>query len=283
MASNTEFSLIEQDISKSPHKFIAFKHHSDHDSSFLETVKSCLKAWRITADAYKNISDTGFKSDNIDKVLPLLNELGKSRLPQTPVEDKNITRCPFITDVTEIVSMGLIKSQFNNVVLPYPRVLHKELKGTQHKGIDLLGYIETQNGHILLIIEIMASVENNYPASTVRDHLKQILDHTLKGNNERLLRELEYIHDETDDSHKDIINGFLVALCGKEFNNKEDVLAVPVMVRPVNKWNNDDWKPFLTATQEFEQAEVPSTVCYYAIECDCNFSELLNRIKTRAV
>jgi len=172
-----------------------------------------------------------------------------------------------------------IRDQFRDIVIPYPRVLHKELKGNQHKGIDLLGYIDTQNGHILLIIEIMASVDDNYPASTVRDHLKQLLDDTLKGDNERLIKELEYIHDEADAEYKDVINGFLVAIIGRQFNNKDDVLAVPVMVRPVNKWNNDDWKPFLTNTEEFEKASIPSTVCYYAIEC----SELLNRIKSGAV
>lgn len=129
----------------------------------------------------------------------------------------------------------------------------------------------------------MASVDDNYPASTVRDHLKQLLDDTLKGDNERLIKELEYIHDEADAEYKDVINGFLVAIIGRQFNNKDDVLAVPVMVRPVNKWNNDDWKPFLTNTEEFEKASIPSTVCYYAIECDCSFSELLNRIKSGAV
>lgn len=280
MTRNKEFSLIEKDETKSPHKFIAFKYHTDDEDSFKLTAEACLKAWRITAEVYKNsINETGFKSEHISSIITSLNALGSSRLPETPLENNNITKSPYITDITEIISMNLISSQLNDIIIPYPRVLHKEAKGNQHKGIDLIGYIETENGHILLIIEVMASVENNYPAATVKDHLKQLMDSTLKDNNDRLIKELEYIHDEADNIYKDIINGFLVAIYGNELNNKNDVLAVPVMVRPTNKWNKNDWQPFLVATQEFEQANIPSTVCYYAIECDCNFSELLDHIK----
>lgn len=280
MTKDKEFSLIEKNETKSPHKFIAFKYHTDDEDSFSETAQTCLQAWRITADIYKNkIVDTDFKDDNISDVVTALNALGRSRLPETPIEDSDITKNPYITDITEIISMNLIGKEFSDITIPYPRVLHKEAVGNQHKGIDLIGYIETQAGHILLIIEVMASVEDKYPAATVRQHFTQLMDQTLKNNNDRLIKELVYIHDEADDSFKDIINGFLVATYTKEFNNKEDVLAVPVMVRPINKWHNNDWKPFLTATQEFEQANIPSTVCYYAIECDCNFSELLDHIK----
>lgn len=137
------------------------------------------------------MSDTGFDSKGL---MPKLNELGKKCLPVTPAEDNNITKNPFVTDVTELLAIKLIRNQNNGVVFPYPRVFHKELKGNQHKGID-------------------------------------------------------------------------------------DVWAVPVLVRPTNMWNSDDWKPFLSVTKQFEGAKIPSTVHYYAIECDCKFSELIDCIK----
>lgn len=279
----SEFSIIEEEMTKYPHKFIAFKHNSAHDESWKKTVERCLSSWRLNAKVYRTVSETGFSTENFDQCIPILNDLGTKRLPSTPKEDKDITKNPFITDITEILTMKLIEHQHEGIVFPYPRVLHKELTGNQHKGIDLLGYIQTPNGHTLLIAEVMASVDQKYPATTVREHLTQLLDDTLnKGKPERLVKELEYVHDESDEVHKDVLNNFLIALFTNDIKNKEDILAVPVLVRPISKWHRDDWEPFLKVTDKFETAAIPSTLNYYAIECDCTFSELLDRVKGTA-
>jgi hypothetical protein len=280
MVVKKEFSLLENNTSLLPHKFIAFNHNPD-EVILREIAEQCIEAWRMNMAVYRSFSDTGFSPSQIK---PLLNELGKNRLPKTPPNDKNITKNPYITDITEILSLRLIREQHENVIFPYPRIFHKELRGNQHKGIDLIGYIKTPAGHILLIMEVMASVESQHPAGTVRDHLKQLLNKTLDSNDlGRLINELEYIHDESGDEHKDVINGFLTALLNGKFNNKEDVWAVPVLVRPINLWDNKDWFPFMKASKKFEDAKIPSTVYYYALECNCTFDKLFDSVKNAAV
>ncbi|MEA1960697.1 MAG: hypothetical protein U9N81_05355 [Bacillota bacterium] len=280
MVVKKEFSLLENNTSLLPHRFIAFNHNPD-EVNLREIAEQCLEAWRINMAVYRSISDTGFSTSQIK---PLLNELGEKRLPKTPPNDKNITKNPYITDVTEILSLRLIKEQHENAVFPYPRIFHKELRGNQHKGIDLIGYIKTPAGHILLIMEVMASVESHHPAGTVRDHLKQLLDNTLDSNDlGRLINELEYIHDEAGEEHRNVINGFLTALLNGQINNKEDVWALPVLIRPINLWAKEDWLPFMKATKKFEDAKIPSTVYYYALECNCTFDKLFDLIKNAAV
>lgn len=282
MVVKNEFSLLEKDNSLLPHKFIAFKNNSD-EVNMREIAKQCLDAWRINMAVYRSFSDTdtGFSTSHIK---PLLNKLGKKRLPATPPNDHNITRNPYITDITEILSLRLIQDQHQDVVFPYPRVFHKELRGNQHHGIDLIGYFKTPDGHILLIVEVMASIESQHPASTVRDHLKQLLDNTLDSDDlGRLIDELEYLHDESGEEHKDIINGFLSAIINGQFNNKEDVWAVSVLVRPLNLWDKKDWRPFIKAIKKFEKAKIPSTVYYYALECNCSFDKLFDLVKNAAV
>jgi|BioPla2DNA2_1021312.scaffolds.fasta_scaffold44445_2 hypothetical protein len=280
MAAKKEFSLLLEDYSLMPHRFVAFKNNPNQDN-LREIAKQCVEAWRMNMAVYTSFSDTGFSTSQIK---PLLNELGKKRLPPTPLNDENITRNPYVTDITEILSLRLVQDQHKDVVFPCPRVFHKELRGNQHKGIDLIGYIKTPAGHILLIMEVMASIELQHPAGTVREHLKQILDNTLDSNDPvRLINELEYIHDEAGDEHKYVINGFLTALLNGQFNNKEDVWAVPVLVRPINLWDKKDWLPFMKATNKFEDAKIPSTVYHYALECNCTFDKLFDLIKNAAV
>lgn len=279
MSNKKEFMLLQKDFSKLPHKFACFKYNSKYEQQWKHMVKRCLQSWRLTANVYR-LENTGFDKSNISFIL---NKLGKERLPETPIEDENITKNPYITDIVEILSMKLIENQHSDVVFPYPRVLHKELEGNQHKGIDLLGYVNGNSGYILVVVEVMASVQDKYPADTVRDHLKQILDQTLADEkSNRLLKELEYIHDEAENEHKDILNNFLFDIHHNLLNSKDRVWAIPILVRPKNKWRNGEWDPFISKTKHFEKAAIPSTLFYYAIKCDCSFSELMDKVKKSA-
>jgi hypothetical protein len=109
--------------------------------------------------------------------------------------------------------------------------LHKGSINSQHRGIDLLAYLEDEGNFSLYVIEVMASVENNHPPQTVRDHYNQLFSDTLNQDDfSRLLKELQTIHGEAADDHdKDVLNGFIAVLLAGKLNNNQDVVAVPGM------------------------------------------------------
>ncbi len=267
-----------EDNSKTPHQFAVFQYDHDHVPTWEEIVQDCLKAWKLTAPAYRDISETGFSGDDISLIL---NSRGLQRLPETPLENNKITRNPYITDITEIISMKLVKQLRPNSVFPYPRVLHKERPGIQHHGIDILGYEEGPDGFTLLIVEVMASVQNSTPPSTVREHYEQLFDTLNPTSPDRLIEDLAYIHDEcSDDNDKNILNGFLIAAEMGQLRDRDGQVAIPILIRPVGLWAQGDWSPFFNKTTEFESANIPALVSFFVVQSNCSFSDLMNKVKS---
>jgi hypothetical protein len=263
-----------------PHGFKAYRYQKEDRKCWQAIVDGCLVSWRIKAEAfYENVAETGFKKTDLDKIL---NSYGRGRLPSTPVEDSQVTKNPAITDMTEVLASQALKWKEKELIFPYPRVLHKENYKLQHHGIDLIGYKKNSNEFILYIIEIMSSVENKHPPSTVTDHLKQILPNTLDADKpERLLNDLQTLHDESSDDHKDILNGFIIATLAGSFSS-DSVRAVPVLIRRFDEFHKNDWKPFIQNIRLFEKAKIPSRLLFIAVECHESFSGLLDLIKKSA-
>lgn len=280
-ASRDPFKTIAENRSRVPHRFKAYRYDRTHGDCWREVVQGCLESWRIKADAfYERISETGFKPIGLDR---MLNNYGRTQLPPTPLEDHTVTKEPAITDMTEVLALRVLKWKEQELVLPYPRVLHKESFQLQHHGIDALGYSEDSEGYTLYVIEVMASVENNHPPATVKQHLNQILPETLDAPvPERLLRDLQTVHDESSDEHKNILNGFMIATLDGTLSSTGSVMATPVLIRRHGEFHEDDWAPFLKGTVSFEQARIPSTVCFVSVECHDSFSGMLDLIKQTA-
>lgn len=276
-----EFLEMPDSVEKTPHKFRAFSHCSDHSVTWPELVEECLTAWRLKADAFRDISATGFTGSGIATAL---NELGNLLLPMTPPEDELITRNPYITDLTEILATRMLRAKRPGIRLPHPRVLHKEARGQQHKGIDLIGFEKDDGRYVLLVIEVMSSVDDDHPPTTVSEHYNQIIDTLNESPPLRLLGDLAYVHDEcTAESDKSVINGLIAALFNGSRRNLGDTVAIPVLVRPKGLWDTEDWKPFLQKAVLMEGAQIPGVVWFAGIECDCNFSGLLDHVKATAL
>jgi hypothetical protein len=161
--------------------------------------------------------------------------------------------------------------------------LHKESFPLQHHGIDALGYESTPEGYSLYVVEIMASVEHNHPPTTVKDHLTQILDSTLNvPRSPRLLQDLQTVHDEANDQHKDVLNGFITIVMDGTISSENSVVAVPLLVKRFNEHDPKDWNPFAGKTQAFEQAAIPSRILFLTLECHDSFSGMLDLIKQTA-
>ena len=276
------FNLIKENTSYPPHRFRAYRYDRSNGDCWRAVVDGFLKARKLAAPAfYGNITDTGFRKIELDKYL---NAFGKDRLPPTPPEDSNITKDPAITDMTEVLSLEALKWSESGLVLPYPRVLHKESYTLQHHGIDSLGYTEQNGEYTLYIIEVMASVDSNHPPQTVKDHLKQLLPDTINAPSlDRLLKDLQTVHDESkDDKDRNVLNGFIVAALNGSLSRNQAVIASPVLIRRFNEFDKNDWKPFIDGKSEFEQATISSTVLFIAVECHKTFSGLLDLIKQTA-
>lgn len=276
--SSSPFALLESDSSHGSHLFEAYRYDSSSDEHWSEVVSGCLRCWKITAQAfYERIPETGFQKLGL---IGILNAHGTAQLPPTPAEDANVTKVPAITDLTEVLALRLLQWKRSSIVLPYPRVLHKEVFTLQHHGVDALGYEPTTNGYVLYVIEIMASADLDHPPTTVSNHLRQLLDSTLNvEQSPRLLRDLQTVHDESADSHKDILNGFITVVLEGSFSDSGSVVAMPLLVRRFREHGAADWTPFINKTCTFEQAIIPSKVLFLSVECHASFSGLLNLVK----
>lgn len=250
-----------------------------NDSLLKSLAEHCIKAWRLEASAFwELITPTGFQTAEIQK----LTQQACAMLPNTPADNKDITKSPYITDLTEMLCVEFVKEFKRDLVMPFPRVFHKELSNNQHKGIDIIGY-ETVNGqHKLYIIEIMASVEAKSPPGTEKEHFTQLHKNTLNDKDKkRLMKELTYIHDESDQIHKDILNGFIVKLLQNDINDTELNQAVSMLVRPAGKNQNTDFDTFKKKASNFSSAHVKATVSCFGLNCNVTFAELMNKVKTK--
>ena len=277
------FRLIASDPSRTPHRFEAYRYDRAHQDCWRALVRDCLAAWRLNAEAfYAQVEQTGF-SRMRSGLQTVLNERGRSQLPGTPAEDGRVTRDPAITDLTEVLAIRVLEQAVPDLVLPYPRVLHKESYPLQHHGIDLLGYRKENGEHLLYVIEVMASAQDAHPPQTVRDHRRQLLEETLNAPDaKRLLRDLQFVHDEADGTHRSVLNGFIIALLDTSGNNGHAVVAGAVLVVRTNCFDQKDWGPFSEHTKLFEQARIPSSVLFICIECHESFSGLLDLVKATA-
>jgi hypothetical protein len=160
-------------------------------------------------------------------------------------------------------------------------VLHKEARGLQHHGVDLVGYEVDGDLVTLVLVEIMASVAAGHPPSTVRQHRDQLLVETLRPvPPERLLDDLSLIHDECgSEAEKTIINGLIVAVADGSLAASGPQAAVAVLIRPLEMFDASDWRPFQEATGDFEAASIPANVDFAAVECDQTLTDLMDRVK----
>ncbi len=261
-----------------PLRFVWLLHDHTEPNSWGQVVDRCLQAWRITAPAFFTVENTGFKSSLVRR----LNQFGLDRLPPPVAPGETSTRNPAVTDITEIIALQALEHQEPGLIFPYPRVLHKELGHVQHHGIDVLGYIRRDDSSCeLVIVEVGASESSDHPPDTVADHREQLLDKTLNGRgHERLVRDLSAVHDECEEAaSRDVLNTFLVYInYGQLFIS----WAAPVLVRPFGLFDEKDWGPFRTHTDDFERASLPARVWFTAVECSLSFPQLLEAVR-RAV
>ena len=173
-----------------------------------------------------------------------------------------------------MLALRFLRWKNGHIVLPYPRVLHKEVFPLQHHGIDALGYESTINGYFLYIIEVMASIDQNHPPTTVKDHLSQILDETLNiPASPRLLKDLQTVHDEATEQHKDILNGFITADMDCTISNGNSVIATPLLVKRFNEYDTKDWAPFLDKYNRSSRQPSASRSCSLLLSAMTPFRE----------
>ncbi len=280
LTDHPAFAVIGQDLSKRPHLFAAFRYAPPPgDETWIRITQSCLQSWRLTAAAYvARVEETGFKGGDCVR---RLNDAGAARLPDTPLEDSNVTKNRHVTDMTEVLALVALDELAGPVTFPYPGVLHHDAKDAQHRGIDLIGYIQKDQEYALLISEVMATnqARRGTPA-TVRDHHRQLLQQTVDQEGlGRLLYSLSAVHDEAPESQQQVLNAFIAAAISGSLKTEGAVIASPVLVRKNGRFSSADWKPFLDGVNAFEGARVPSTVVFLAIEACDTFSGWLDAAK----
>ncbi len=281
LSDHPAFAVIGQDMGKSPHVFAAFRYAPPAaDETWTRITQSCLAAWRLTAAAYVDrVEETGFKGCDLVR---RLNAAGAASLPPTPSENKDVTKDRHVTDVTEVLALVALDELAGPVTFPYPGVLHHDAENAQHRGIDLVGYVEEEGEYALLIAEVMATTQKaGRTPSTVRDHYAQLLQQTVDQEGlGRLLYSLRAVHDEASEPQQQVLNAFITAALDGSLKTAGAVLASPVLIRKNGQFSEVDWKPFLDGVDAFQGARAPATVVFIAIEACDSYSEWLDSVKT---
>lgn len=213
----------------------------------------------------------------------MLNSFGIDRLPETPKQDSDCARHPVVTDVTEVLVVRFFGESRPHVVLPRPRVFHKELPHLQHHGLDLVGYVPDGSAvPDLFLIEVMATVSGNHPPDVVAQKRDQLLRDTLdEQKHVRLMREFAWLHAESGETARDALNLLILELQAGRLGKSSRVFATPVLVSQAEKFDISDWTPFQAATERFEKASIPAAISFLALCPTCSFVDLVDGIKAR--
>lgn len=275
--------LNNNNTDKAPHRFELYGYNQQHAGCWESVVNGCLESWKLIAEAfYERMEETGFQKIGLGGHL---NAHGAARLPPTPPEDNNVTRVPCITDLTEVLAVQFLRYIEPDLILPCPRVLHKEAFPLQHHGIDIIGYRKIGSGYVLYVAEVKATVETESPPSAAYKLVKQLYDETLNQIPvTRLLDDICYVHAECrEQNEKDVINGFISAILSGAIRQPGSVIACPIVVKRTGEAIQSDTTPFLTKLNDFENAHIPSTIFFSTIECHETFSGLLDLVKGSAI
>ncbi len=272
------FSVVEVNVARPPHRFRAYSFEPKHLACCRQVSEGCLRAWQLTAEAYvQRIPETGFRSGSLSAYL---NAFGRSKVPPMPTPG-NITKYPPFTDLSEVLGIELLTEVEPDIVIPVPRVAHKESPPLQHHGIDVIGFRQiSAQDYALYVIEVMASEEDIHPPSTVRDHKKQLYEETLnQGSLERLRQDLGFVHAECEEKFKPVLNGFIALLIRDRSQLSQGAVATAVLVRPSGMFDRKDWSPFLDSAEDFESAVVNSHILFLALRCETDFTELFRLVR----
>lgn len=273
------FTQSHVDASKAPHEFTAYDFESTSRANIEALARGCLRAWGLDAPANDAVLDqTGFPTD---RIIPMLNSFGIARLPPTPPPGAGAMRSPVVTDVTEVLAVLLFSQKLPEVILPRPRVFHKPLPHIQHPGIDLVGYTRSGSGETkVFVVEVMATDSPLHPPDVVRQKRTQLLGETLGDENAtRLMREFAWLHAESTNGDREVLNGLIIALQLRTLGTACSVVAVPFLVSKSGLFDPADWGPFLDSPEAFERAHIPSKVSFIAVCPRCDPLELVKSVK----
>ena len=210
----------------------------------LPVIKSIYKPLTPT-DISEALQNTNFSDSNFKTTLDLIPNRYNGPQPQFDVRR---------SDFAEIIARITLQDLFQTKI-PFDNIKMRERSDKSARGIDIIGYEQSNDSKMQLIIcEVKLSTEVSPPqiVDQAEDSLSKQIKKHLENKEETQKRLLEIYNKSTEPTQKQI----LLKIIGMLITSNTDlsIVACPFLVRERKLYKKTDFGSFLTNQQQFNPA-----------------------------
>jgi hypothetical protein len=221
----------------------------------------------MAADGLEGLADAALIAELVETMTRAsIPEKGQAGVPAS----LDVTR----SELAEVLAMELAVSQFKTLV-PAPRVAHKEIPQLASRGMDLIGFEESDTLR-LVVGETKASDEDASPPGVVEGQKTSLREQLLSSiaDTDRLLSELSWcLKHSAEDHHSMIIRAALMLVV-----SSLEFVVFPVLVRSEAVNRPGDCGSFRETPQDF----APAAVRFCVIRLPGPVDEIAGSVYSRA-
>lgn len=206
-------------------------------------------------DILNALQNTNFSDLNFKSKLDLIPEKYNGSLPQFDIRR---------SDFAEIIARITLQDLFQTKI-PFDNIKMRERSDKSARGIDIIGYEQSNDNKMQLIIcEVKLSTEASPPqiVDQTEDSLNKQIKKHLENKEETTKRLLELYNKITDQTQKQILIKIIMMLITS--NEDLSIVACPFLVRERRLYEKTDFGSFLTNQQQFSPATLRFIiVCFH--------------------
>ena len=183
------------------------------------------------------------------------------------------------SDFAEIIARITLQDLFQTKI-PFDNIKMRERSDKSARGIDIVGYEQSNDGKMQLIIcEVKLSTEVSPPqvVDQTKDSLSNQIKKHLENKEETQKRLLEIYHKITDEEQKQILLKIIVMLATS--NKDLSIVACPFLVRERSLYVKTDFGSFLTNQQQFSPATLRFIIVCFHEKLKDLFDNIFNEAK----
>jgi hypothetical protein len=206
-------------------------------------------------DISSALQNTNFSDSNFKFKLDLIPEKYDGSTPQFDVRR---------SDFAEIIARITLQDLFQTKI-PFDNIKMRERSDKSARGIDIVGYEQSNDDKMQLIIcEVKLSTEVSPPriVDQTEDSLSKQIKKHLKNKGETTTRLLELYNKVADQTQRKILLKIISMLITS--NEDLSIVACPFLVRERSLYEKTDFGSFLTNQQQFNPATLRFIiVCFH--------------------
>lgn len=272
------YQLVSEDR-EGPHLYQCFD-VVDDEELIDEIARLVLELYVDLDDTRDSLSRAAADLDTVvspAELAKLLDEIRDAVIPQIDPDSKiKLHLQTPRNELAEVLAYDALK-QVHDAVIPASRIREKEVPGQPTRGLDIFGLLMAPQIRAI-ICEVKASSSDESPPGVVNsggDSMHGQIKGRI-GDKAKLLQELQWSlkHAHDDAAKLQVASAMLVL-------SKDDAqppVVVPVLVRPVSKYNEKDFGCFRAEPDEYSPAEIR----FLILRIPGTIEEFADRIYKRA-